>query len=240
MKRNVFSHGFRFALVEESPLRKVDPRIKLMLALVASLAVMLTLERLVIFWIGYLIFLAVQRLLLEFFRLIWRIKWLLLVLFILDYFLVDLELAVAVTLRLSLMSGVFIVLVATTTPGEVGLALESLGLPYRYAFSLGLAFQSLTIMDEEWRAIQEAQRSRGMQLNFTGLRQLARNVGDLVAFTVPAIVLTTKRAWSITEAAYARGFDAPHRSVYHRLQLKPVDWLYGGLALLVVGLILWR
>jgi energy-coupling factor transporter transmembrane protein EcfT len=96
------------------------------------------------------------------------------------------------------------------------------------------------LLEEEWRAIHEAQRSRGMQLQFSGLRQLARNMGDLVAFTVPAIVLTTKRAWSITEAAYARGFDAPHRSMYRRLRLNPVDWLYGLLALAVAVLMFWR
>jgi hypothetical protein len=40
-----------------------------------------------------------------------------------------------------------------------------------------------------------------------------------------AVVLTTKRAWSITESAYARGFDAPHRRPYQKLKLKPRDWL---------------
>jgi len=38
-------------------------------------------------------------------------------------------------------------------------------------------------------------------------------------------VLTTKRAWSLTEAAYARGFDSPHRSSYRRLKMERLDWL---------------
>jgi energy-coupling factor transporter transmembrane protein EcfT len=240
VKRRVFSHSLRYDLVGDSPLRKVDPRVKLFIALVASLAVMLPLNRLVIFWGGYLIFLTIQKLLPESARFMWRLRWLLVVLFALDWFLIGLELAVVVTLRLALMSGVFILVVATTTPAEIGLALESLRLPYRFAFSLGLAFQSLSLLDDEWRAIQEAQRSRGFSMKLAWNRQLLRSAGDLVALTVPAIVLTTKRAWSITEAAYARGFDAPYRQPYRKLHMRFGDWLYCGFSILFVIFIFWR
>ncbi len=76
------------------------------------------------------------------------------------HWLISLELAVTVTLRIAMLAGVFTLLFATTTPAEFTLALENLGLPYRYAFSLGLAFQSLTLLEEEWNGILEAQRSR--------------------------------------------------------------------------------
>ena len=29
--------------------------------------------------------------------------------------------------------------------------------------------------------------------------------------TVPAVVLTTRRAWALTEAAHARGLDSPYK-----------------------------
>ena len=48
---------------------------------------------------------------------------------------------------------------------------------------------------------------------------------DLVALAVPAVVLTTKRAWAMTEAAYARGFDSPHRRPYRQLAMGWLDWL---------------
>ena len=41
---------------------------------------------------------------------------------------------------------------------------------------------------------------------------------------MPAIVLTTRRAWAITEAASARGFDSPHRRPYRRLVMRWTDW----------------
>lgn len=228
---------YQLVLVESSPLRRVDPRVKLAIGLCASLAVMLPIERLAIFSVVYLLILLWARLLPTAARQVWRIRWLLVILFVMDVWLVDLELAVAVTLRLVLLACVFSLLVATTTPRELSLALESLRLPYRYAFSLGLAFQSLSLMDEEWRMIEEAQHARGVWPASKDWRQLLRQTRNLVAFTVPAIVLTTKRAWMITEAAYARGFDSPHRRPSRLLSFRLGDWLLLGGVVLVIGLL---
>ena len=61
------------------------------------------------------------------------------------------------------------------------------------------------------------------------------------ALAVPAIVLTTKRAWAMTEAAYARGFDSPHRRPYRALTMGWLDWaLLAGIATGAITLLLWR
>jgi energy-coupling factor transporter transmembrane protein EcfT len=66
-------------------------------------------------------------------------------------------------------------------------------------------------------------------------------VRDLVALAVPAVVLTTKRAWAMTEAAYARGFDSPRRRPYRSLAMGWLDWaLLAGAAIVVLLLLLWR
>jgi energy-coupling factor transporter transmembrane protein EcfT len=236
LKRDFLQRSFQPGLVEVSPLRRVDPRVKLLMALCASLTVMLPLAQLAIFVGVYALFLAWARLLPLAARQTWRLRWLLLLLFILDTWLVSWELAFAVSLRLALLAGVFSLLVATTTPRELSLALEGLRLPYRYAFSLGLAFQSLSLLEEEWRAIQEAQISRGITFSTKDWRQTLRQVRSLTALTVPAIVLTTRRAWSITEAAYARGFDSPLRRPYRRLVMSSSDWLYLSGALIITAI----
>jgi energy-coupling factor transporter transmembrane protein EcfT len=205
------------ALVETSPLRRADPRTKLALSLCASLAVMLSLEKLVIFMALYTALLLWARLLPEAAKQVWRLKWVLIVLFAVDWLFVGLDLAVIITLRLILLAGAFALFFSTTTPGELRLALEWLRVPYRYAFSVSVAFQSVGLLDDEWRAIREAQRARGAWAPKSGWREQLQRLEDLVALAVPAIVLTTKRAWAMTEAAYARGFDSPHRRPYQRL-----------------------
>jgi energy-coupling factor transporter transmembrane protein EcfT len=229
------------ALVEDSPLRRVDPRAKLALSLCASLAVMLSLEKLAVFMALYMLLLLWARLLPEAARQVWRLKWVLTVLFVVDWLFVSLDLAVIITLRLILLAGAFALFFATTTPAELRLALEWLRVPHRYAFSLSLAFQSIGMLDDEWRTILEAQRARGAWSQPTGWRDVAARVRDLVALAVPAVVLTTKRAWAMTEAAYARGFDSPRRRPYRQLVMGRIDWLLlAGTVAVAAILILWR
>lgn len=229
------------ALVELSPLRRADPRTKLALSLCVSVAVMLPLERLAAFMVIYTALLLWARLLPEATRQVWRLKWVLSLLFLGDWLLVGLDLAVIITLRLILLAGAFALFFATTTPGELRLALEWIRVPYRYAFSLSLAFQSLGLLDEEWRAIREAQRARGAWAPKSGWKNVMERVRDMVALAVPAIVLTTQRAWAMTEAAYARGFDSPRRRPYRRLVMSRLDWaLLAGTAAIIVALLLWR
>jgi energy-coupling factor transport system permease protein len=232
----------KLALVEDSPLRRADPRTKLALSLCASLAVMLSLEKLAVFMALYVLLLLWARLLPEAARQVWRLKWVLLVLFVVDWIFVSLDLAVIITLRLVLLAGAFALFFSTTTPEELRLALEWLRVPYRYAFSVSLAFQSVGLLDDEWRAIREAQQARGAWAPpRSSWRELVRRIGDLIALAVPAIVLTTKRAWAMTEAAYARGFDSPRRRPYRQLAAGPLDWvLLTGTVAVATALILWR
>jgi biotin transport system permease protein len=228
-------------LNEASPLRYLDPRSKLFVSIALSLAVMLPLDKLIIFIGVYVIFIAWARLLPEMLRQTWQLRWILLFLFVIDWWLVSLELAAVITLRLVLLSGVFALFFSTTSTNELSMALESLRIPYRYAFSINLAFQSIGLLQEEWQAIHEAQQSRGILVKFEGIRQLIKQVNDLIALTVPAIVLTTRRAWAITEAAYSRGFDSPQRISFYQLQMKWVDWMFIGLILaIMLTFIFWR
>jgi energy-coupling factor transport system permease protein len=228
-------------LVETSPLRPADPRVKLAISLCASLAVMMPLARLAVFMAAFAILLGWGRLLARAGRQIWRLKWVLGVLFVVDWLVIGPDLAIAVTLRLVLLAGVFVLFFATTSPAEMCLALEWMRLPYRYAFSVSLAFQSVDLLSDEWLAVCEAQRGRGAWTPRPGWRNLVDQVRDLVALSVPAIVLTTKRAWAMTEAAYARGFDSPHRRPYAKLTMCGLDWwLLAGTAAAVMILLLWR
>jgi energy-coupling factor transport system permease protein len=230
----------RVVLVEDSPLRCLDPRAKLAMSLSASTVVMLPVDRLAIFLALYVILLIWARLLPTITRQVWRLRWVLLFLFILDWWMIDLSLAVHICLRLVLLTVTFSLLFATTTFSEFRLAIERLGLPYRFAFSLSLAFQSLGLLQEEWQAIREAQQARGIVLVRKGLRETIRHVGTWVGLVIPAIVLTTRRAWALTESAYARGFDSPKRKAYNQLILRAVDWLVVGIALVVPVIFYWR
>jgi energy-coupling factor transporter transmembrane protein EcfT len=73
-----------------------------------------------------------------------------------------------------------------------------------------------------------------------GFKSLFGKARDLISLTVPAVVLTTRRAWAITEAATARGFESPRRNPYHVLAMQPRDWALIAASLLVVLFFFWR
>lgn len=228
-------------VVEGSPLRAADPRTKLILSLVASLTVMLPLEQLVYAIGAYLVLITWSRLLKPVAKQVWRIRIVLIGLFVVDWIFISLELATVVTLRLALLASTFAIFFSTTTPAEFRLALEWMRIPYRFAFSISMAFQSINILDREWKNIVEAQQSRGVWQAPKNVRQLFKQLGNLLALTVPAIVMTTKRAWAITESAYARGFDSPKRTAYRKLNMKKIDWILIALTISVsASFIVWN
>jgi energy-coupling factor transport system permease protein len=222
-KRGTGEHRRLIRMVPESPLRHVDPRIKLGICILVALSVMLPLERLAVFWLVFAAGIVAARLAREMLYQVRRILVILVILFILDWVGVGFSFAALITLRFVLVVSAFTLFFATTTPEEFRLAMERLGMPYTYAFSLSLAFLSVSLMHEEFLNILEAQRSRGAWQDARGLRRIGDQLSGLVALGVPAIVLTVKRAWTYTEAAHTRGFDSPERRPYRRLALQSTD-----------------
>ena len=146
-------------------------------------------------------------------------RWILLVLFVVDWWLVGLELAVLVTLRLVLLAGVFALLFCDHHHRRVppGPGVAAPALPLRLQPEPGLSEPG-----PAGRRVagdpRGAARCAGCLPELRGLaRRCCARAGDLVALTVPAVVLTTRRAWAITEAAYARGFDSPAPPALSRL-----------------------
>jgi len=221
--------------VAQSPLCRVDARIKLAIILIMTAASMLPLQRLGILIVALMAFIAYARLLTRAGRQVWRIRWLLVALFALDWTFIGLEFAVLITVRFAVIVSVSTLLVATTTPEEFRQALIGLGVPYHLAFVLGLAFQSVPLMGAEWQHIHEAQRARGAFRVAKNWRDQLRQLKDVIALAVPAIVLTTQRAWALTESVHARGFGSPkqRRGKIPRPAVK--DWLFvvGALACVV-------
>ena len=229
-------------LVEDSPLRSLDPRIKLLLTVGASLAVMMPIVPLAFFTLIYGGLIYWAKLGKYAYQQLWRLKWLFVFLFALDWWLVSIELAVTVTLRLILLISTFTLFVLTTSFTELQLTLEWLRFPYRYAFGLSLAFQSIGLLQGEISTVREAQIARGAvhHAKIVGWRERLQMMRDGVALTVPAIVLTTKRAWTMTEAAYARGFESPKRRPFYQLQMKTSDWCWlVGIIITLGGFTLW-
>jgi energy-coupling factor transporter transmembrane protein EcfT len=231
-------------LTGDSFLRSVDPRTKLVLALAASTAVALPLTPLVFVSGCFASLLAAAGLARPAAAQLWRARLWFTVLFLLDWFFVGLGFATLITLRLALLSSAFILVFASTTADELRLAGERLWLPPRLAFAFATAFRSLGLVEREWRGIFEAQAARGIVVGAGARSELHRgrsrrgrarrwqprqwrvrkaDLARVAALVVPAVVLAAQRAWAISEAAAARGFESPQRRAYRILRLGTLD-----------------
>lgn len=218
--------GRAVAVAEGSFLRRADPRTKIALSFAASAAVALPLTSLAFFGVCFAGLLAAAGLARQAAAQLWGARLWFAVLFVLDWLFVGIDFAVLITLRLALLSSAFTLVFATTTADELRLAGERLGLSPRLAFAFATAFRSLGLLEREWQGIHEAQRARGILTESTARRRWRLRREDLAraaALIVPAVVLAAQRAWSISEAAAARGFDSPLRRPYRALRLGVLD-----------------
>lgn len=139
-----------------------------------------------------------------------------------------------IVLRIVTAASAFFLLTLTTTPEELCNALSWYRLPYRFAFAIALAFRHVSLTIEQLRLVRESHRLRGLSLapssrSPKALLAWARSSAGLL---VPVFVMTTRRAWEITEAASARGFDSPDRSVRRKLRFKATDLAVGAVCVL--------
>lgn len=231
-------------VIGDSFLRRVDARTKLLLSLAASAAVTLPLPQLATFVACYVGLVLAAGLGAHAKIQLRRMRIFLIVLFVADWTFIGFDFAVLITLRLALLATAFTLLVATTVPDELRIALERLGVPRRLAFTFTTAFGSLAVFEDEWTEILEAQRARGIvppRLELRRWRDWPAVAIQLTSLIVPAFVLATQRAWSITEAATLRGFESPNRGADRIAGFAPLDLvLLAGAVTLIAGLLACR
>jgi energy-coupling factor transport system permease protein len=230
-------------LIERSPLRYADPRAKLALGIGISAAVALPLDRLVVCCLGFAFLVAAGGLVEPVGRRLSRAAPFLAALFFIDALVLGLAFAALITLRLALLLSAFTLVLATTTSDELRAALERLMVPRRFAFTFATAFCSVAFFEDELRGILDAQRARGMFVEplYAPPKGWCARLEALVPLAVPAIVLATKRAWAVHEAAAARGFDHPDARCGQDLKLGALDYgLLGAPTALIVGLLVWQ
>jgi energy-coupling factor transport system permease protein len=125
------------------------------------------------------------------------------------------------TVALRLLCFLFgtLLLVSTTTVEEFAFALGRLGVPFRAAFSLSLAFRLVPLFMETGRTIVAAQRARGLELDAGGVVARARKY---VPILVPILLGAIRKADRMAVALEARGFGAP--GIRTSLADRPATW----------------
>lgn len=123
--------------------------------------------------------------------------------------------AIAMGLRLLTLTGISFLFIMTTSPDDFVRSLRAMRVPVILTFSLGYALRSTTGLADDTRQIMDAQRSRGLELDKgTGLK----NWSKLVALFTPVTVSLLKRSKYTADAMQARGFRQSAYPTCYRLK----------------------
>ena len=97
----------------------------------------------------------------------------------------------------------FAYLFSTSTPNEVVLALTRVRVPYKVAFLVSTTFRFVPFLLEEFNAIRDAQRLRGIDYDALRLHRRLLALGRLL---VPVLINALHKAQALEIALQARGF----------------------------------
>ncbi|MBO3803253.1 MAG: energy-coupling factor transporter transmembrane protein EcfT [Candidatus Brockarchaeota archaeon] len=120
----------------------------------------------------------------------------------------------------------------TTSPDDLGLSLEQVGLPSDISFAFTMAIRFVPVISYEFQSVYDAQRSRGLELEKGSFVQRIRKYVPII---VPVFIETIRRTYEIADAMEVRAFGAkPKRTRLNVLVMRPSDWAISLVAVLLL------
>jgi energy-coupling factor transport system permease protein len=147
---------------------------------------------------------------------------------------VNVESAVAMTLRFVVLVESFSVFFLTTSPDHLGLALEQTRVPYEFSFAFTTAVRFVPVLAEEAQTIMDAQKARGLELEKGNFLKRIRNY---IPILIPLIVSAIRRSLELAEAMESRGWGATKkRTNLYVLKLHPGDYVLLTITIAIIAL----
>jgi len=139
----------------------------------------------------------------------------------------------AMALRFLVITASFSIFFLTTSPDDLGLALEQAHLPYEFCFAFTTAVRFVPVLAYEAQTIVDAQRARGLELE---KGNFLKRVKNYIPILIPLVVGAIRRSMEMAEAMESRAFGAEEkRTNLFILKMKPLDYLVLSLSILILA-----
>jgi energy-coupling factor transport system permease protein len=117
----------------------------------------------------------------------------------------------------------FSIFFLTTSPDELGLALEQSHVPYEFSFAFTTAVRFVPVLANEAQMIMDSQKARGLELEKGNFLKRIRNY---IPILIPLIVGAIRRSLELAEAMEARAFGVKkQRTNLYVLKLRYPDFV---------------
>lgn len=220
-------------------IHNLDPRTKLLLTILVSILTMFFADPIPLFLMLVVVvaFILWADSIQEWFATLKGLKFLLFFVVVLNYLLQTLNFAIAMGLRLLVLSSIFSVFFLTVHPDDLAQSLIQLRLPFEFAFAMSMATRFVPTLALEAETIMDAQRSRGLELEKGSFLQKIRN---FVPILIPLIVSSIRRALIVAESIESRAFGSNvKRTFYYVLKMGKKDIAVVIISTITVAVILY-
>ncbi|HJX23148.1 MAG TPA: energy-coupling factor transporter transmembrane component T [Candidatus Bathyarchaeia archaeon] len=217
--------GLRFRK-RKTPIHRLDPRVKFLLicAIFALSIIFVDLMSITIIFLALVPLVLLAQVQGEWLRSLRASALLAAFIFVLNLiFVSDLYYALAMAFRFLVIVSSFSIFFLTTSPDDLGLALEQSHFPYEFSFAFTTAIRFVPELAKEAQIIVDAQRSRGLELEGGNILKRIRNY---IPILIPLIVSAIRRSMELAEAMESRCFGAVKmRTSLHALKIRSMDYL---------------
>jgi energy-coupling factor transport system permease protein len=129
--------------------------------------------------------------------------------------------ALAIALRIFIIASAWLILLLTTRHGQLVRGFVKLGCPYDFGISLSIALRYLPNFLGTIDQIKEAQSSRGLEISRGNIVKRARN---MIPVLIPAFAIAFRAIDGLSEALLSRGYGAsPTRTYYRDIRMRASD-----------------
>jgi len=168
--------------------------------------------------------------------------------FVVNFFTGPLFSAIALTLRFLVLLTSFSLFFMTTSPDDLGLALDRigavrwlsrkwLGYPNALSFTFTTAVRLVPTLAVDAQTVVDAQRSRGLELD---KGNLLRRIRNYIPILIPLLLIAIRRSLELAEALESRGFPGKEgRTSLFQLELKAPDYAVIGVSVAAIVLSVW-
>ncbi len=241
--------GFKFSTLK-TPVHRLDPRAKfvLLVALVVPALLSTSISVMVLLMLVQVPLLVAGRVTRRWVLSLRAGLLLSVLIFVVNLLTSSLASAIGLTLRFLVLLTSFSMFFMTTSPDDLGLAIDKvrfvrwlskrwLGFPNALSFTFTTAVRLVPTLAADAQTVVDAQRSRGLELDRGNLLKRIRNY---VPILIPLLLIAIRRSLELAEALESRGFPGKEgRTSLFELKFRPIDYAVVGVSIAGLAASVW-
>lgn len=131
-----------------------------------------------------------------------------------------------ISLKYAVLMPITVIFIFTTHPSEFASSLNKMGIPYKIAYAINIAFRYIPDVMTEYKNILDAQQARGLAFN-KGEGTIRERLKNYTTILVPLVSSSIKRIETVSNAMELRSFGKKRkRTWYSYKKLKGMDYAF--------------